>query len=113
MYFGMRGEDSSAGSEVETSPSNSSDSQSLYQEPAPIPAHTSANDADSCPEVDEDDHEPGSPMPNIGSVSDLISNGVSALSHVQKRTLVILNSGPMPTRTYRRFNLMASSTPPL
>jgi len=107
MHAGMGGEGSSAGSEMEYS---SSDSQSLYEESVPVPpvsAHTNTGS-----QVSENDHEAGFLRPSIGSVSGLICNNFPVLIHLQKRTLVILNSGYIPTRTYRLFNPMASSTHP-
>jgi hypothetical protein len=109
MHAGTRGEDSSAGSEMEHS---SSDSLSLYEESVPVPPASAHTNAHAGSQVSENDHEAGFLRPSIGSVSGLICNNFSVLIHLQKRTLVTLNSGYTPTRTYRLLNPMASSMPP-
>jgi hypothetical protein len=66
MHLGMRYEDSSAGSEIESS---SSDSQSLYEESVPVPAPASAHgNTDVGSEVSENDHRAGFLRISIGSI---------------------------------------------
>ena len=70
-----RGEDSSAGPEIELSSPGSNDTHSLYERPVPVPvpAHTNA---DVGPDVSEDDHTAGFVIPNIGSMFEMTSNSL-------------------------------------